>query len=213
LQSIRVGAALNNEPNPKSRRLRRTPEAARGAILESAHRLLIEQGPQAVTLKAIAEAIGMTHGNIGHHFGSSSLLQEALIGYAAVKLSTRLHDSTTKFEAGNLTQQDLISMIFDAFRESGCGRLVAWCSASGDGAQLKPLLAALGEHLGQLQATKPPALLAKSNDVGAIALSILSFALTASLLDAHLEKALHMPEGSLQALAVDALSRGGPTNH
>lgn len=46
-----------------------------------------------------------------------------------------------------------------------------------------------------------------------MALSIISFALTASLLDDHLEKALHMPEGRLQALAVDALSRGGPTDH
>jgi AcrR family transcriptional regulator len=201
------------EPHLKCRRVRRTPEAARDAILASAHRLLIEQGPQGVTLKAIAEAIGMTHGNIGHHFGSSSLLQEALIGYAAVNLSMRLRDSTTRFQAGYLTQQDLVTAIFDAIRESGCGRLVAWCSASGEGALLTPLLAALEEHLGQLRAMKPPALLAKSNEVGLMALSIVSFALTASLLDNHLEKALHMPEGCLQALAVDALSRGEPIDH
>jgi AcrR family transcriptional regulator len=120
-------AALNSEPKPKSRRIRRTPEAARDSILVSAHGLLIEQGPQAVTLNALAEATGMTHGNVRHHFGSSSFLQAALIEYATVNLSVRLGDSVAGFEAGDLTLTALVTAIFDAFRDSGCGRLVGWC--------------------------------------------------------------------------------------
>ena len=40
--------------------------------------LLIEHGPQAVTLKAVAAAIGKTHANLLHHFGSAAGLQSAL---------------------------------------------------------------------------------------------------------------------------------------
>ena len=42
-------------------RERLTPEQSRGAALEAARRLLIDEGPQAVTLKAVAARIGKTH--------------------------------------------------------------------------------------------------------------------------------------------------------
>ena len=38
--------------------------------------LLIEAGPQAVTLKAVAARIGRTHANLLHHFGSAAELQD-----------------------------------------------------------------------------------------------------------------------------------------
>ena len=53
-------------------RERLSPEESRAAALEAARRLLIEHGPQAVTLKAVAAAIGKTHANLLHHFGSAA---------------------------------------------------------------------------------------------------------------------------------------------
>src|SRR3546814_6802794 len=60
-------------------RRRMTPQESRDAALEAARALLLESGPQAVTLKAVAARIGRTHANLLHHFGSAAGLQKALI--------------------------------------------------------------------------------------------------------------------------------------
>ena len=59
-------------------RRRLSPEASRSAALEAARRLLLRDGPQAVTLKAVAAEIGRTHANLLHHFGSAAGLQGEL---------------------------------------------------------------------------------------------------------------------------------------
>ena len=64
-------------------RRRLPPEESRRAALEAARALLIEAGPQAVTLKAVAGRIGRTHANLLHHFGSAAGLQKALAAYLA----------------------------------------------------------------------------------------------------------------------------------
>ena len=46
------------------RRKRLSPEESRSAALEAACRILIESGPQAVTLKAVAAEIDKTHANL-----------------------------------------------------------------------------------------------------------------------------------------------------
>ncbi|MGL4313839.1 MAG: TetR family transcriptional regulator, partial [Sphingomonas sp.] len=60
-------------------RKRLSPEESREAALDAARALLVEHGPQAVTLKAVAARIGRTHANLLHHFGSAEGLQKALI--------------------------------------------------------------------------------------------------------------------------------------
>ena len=64
-------------------RKRLTPEASKSAALDAARDLLIEAGPQAVTLKAVSGRIGKTHANLLHHFGSAADLQKALAKYLA----------------------------------------------------------------------------------------------------------------------------------
>src|SRR4051812_50024497 len=59
-------------------RARLSPEASRTAALEAARDLLLESGPQAVTLKAVAARMGRTHANLLHHFGSAAGLQAEL---------------------------------------------------------------------------------------------------------------------------------------
>ena len=60
-------------------RERLSQEESRSAALAAARRLLIAQGPQAVTLKAVAAEIGKTHANLLHHFGSLRKLRAATI--------------------------------------------------------------------------------------------------------------------------------------
>jgi AcrR family transcriptional regulator len=59
-------------------RARLSPEESRSQALDAARRLLIDQGPQAVTLKAVSAEIGKTHANLLHHFGSAAGLQAEL---------------------------------------------------------------------------------------------------------------------------------------
>src|ERR1044072_9620289 len=64
-------------------RERLSPEESRAAALAAARTLLIEQGPQAVTLKAVAAAIGKTHATLLHHFGSAAGLHAGRAGRAS----------------------------------------------------------------------------------------------------------------------------------
>ena len=59
-------------------RRRRPADQVRQLALECARRLLLQHGPSAITLQAVAGQLGMTHGNVTHHFGSANGLQGAL---------------------------------------------------------------------------------------------------------------------------------------
>ena len=71
---------------------RLSPGESRAAALDAARQILIESGPQAVTLKAVAARVDRTHANLLHHFGSAAGLRrwvtsrDAAKGEAAVAL-------------------------------------------------------------------------------------------------------------------------------
>ncbi|HET9628547.1 MAG TPA: TetR family transcriptional regulator, partial [Novosphingobium sp.] len=62
----------------QSSRRRLPQEQSRALALDAARALLLEAGPQAVTLKSVAARIDRTHANLLHHFGSAAGLQRAL---------------------------------------------------------------------------------------------------------------------------------------
>ncbi|WP_288458007.1 TetR family transcriptional regulator, partial [uncultured Sphingomonas sp.] len=80
-------------------RRRLTPEASRDAALDAARSLLVESGPQAVTLKAVAARIGRTHANLLHHFGSADGLQKALIERMATSIVGTIRDAVHRSRA------------------------------------------------------------------------------------------------------------------
>jgi AcrR family transcriptional regulator len=81
-------------------RKRLTPEESRSTALAAARALLIETGPQAVTLKAVAARIGRTHANLLHHFGSASGLQKALAEHLARSVCETIIDAVRASRAG-----------------------------------------------------------------------------------------------------------------
>ena len=72
---------------------RLSPEESRAAALEAAREILIESGPQAVTLKAVAARVDRTHANLLHHFGSAAGLQQALIEKMAAFITTTIRET------------------------------------------------------------------------------------------------------------------------
>ena len=81
-------------------RKRLSPEESRKSALEAARALLIETGPQSVTLKAVAGRIGRTHANLLHHFGSASGLQKALAEHLARTVCETIIEAVRASRAG-----------------------------------------------------------------------------------------------------------------
>jgi AcrR family transcriptional regulator len=69
-----------------SPRIRRPPEQARRLILQAAEELLIEGGPAAVGVRAVADRVGMTDAGVAHHFGSRQDLLVALLRHGGRKI-------------------------------------------------------------------------------------------------------------------------------
>ncbi|MEE9434488.1 MAG: helix-turn-helix domain-containing protein [Sphingorhabdus sp.] len=119
---------------------RLSPEASRLAALEAARILLIETGPQAVTLKAVATRVGRTHANLLHHFGSASGLQRALAGHLTRGICAKIGDAVEQTRGGNMTPRELADLIFDAFDREGAGALASWMLLSGNEDALDPIV-------------------------------------------------------------------------
>jgi AcrR family transcriptional regulator len=132
---------LPKPANGLPRRL--SPEASRSAALEAARILLIETGPQAVTLKAVATRIGRTHANLLHHFGSASGLQRDLAEYLTKAICVSIGEEVDRVRAGKTTPRQLADLIFDSFDRDGAGALASWMLLSGNEDALDPIVEAI----------------------------------------------------------------------
>lgn len=119
---------------------RLSPEASRLAALEAARALLIETGPQSVTLKAVGARIGRTHANLLHHFGSASGLQKALAAYLAETVCETIADAVRASRAGIGSPREVVDLTFDAFDREGGGALASWMLLSGNEDALDPIV-------------------------------------------------------------------------
>ena len=116
------------------------PEESRRAAVEAARALLIEAGPQAVTLKAVAARIGRTHANVLHHFGSAAELQKALATHLAATVCESIGDAARATRAGIGSPRQVVDLTFDAFDHEGGGALASWMLLSGNDSALDPIV-------------------------------------------------------------------------
>ena len=107
-------------------RERLSPEESRAAALEAARALLIESGPQAVTLKAVGARIGKTHGNLLHHFGSAAGLQGELARLIGERVTAEIARVVERERQGEADPREIVDRTFDAFDREGAGALAAW---------------------------------------------------------------------------------------
>lgn len=121
-------------------RKRLSPEASRTAALEAARDLLLEAGPQAVTLKAVAGRIGRTHANLLHHFGSAAGLQTALATSITESICGEIAKRIQKARTGEAQPREIVDLAFDAFDKHGAGALTSWMILSGNEAMLEPIV-------------------------------------------------------------------------
>ena len=141
MSSVPVSKVININDAGFPRRL--SPEASRLAALEAARELLIETGPQAVTLKAVAGRIGRTHANLLHHFGSASGLQRDLAEYLTNGVCVTIAKAIAEMREGNMSPRQLADLIFDSFDREGAGALASWMLLSGNEDALNPVVEAI----------------------------------------------------------------------
>ncbi len=189
---------------PVRRRL--SPEESRDAALDAARALLVELGPQAVTLKAVAAKIGRTHANLLHHFGSAAGLQKALIERMAAFITTTIRETVIRQRnADTPNPREVVDLAFDAFDTGGAGALASWMILSGNEDALDPILTAIHDLVEELSAEH-------SKDEQPIedeTLQLVIMALGDALFGAPLTRVLGLPRERARELAYAALIAGG----
>ncbi|MGE0179996.1 MAG: TetR/AcrR family transcriptional regulator [Sphingomonas sp.] len=177
------------------KRERLTPQESRAAALEAARRLLIDKGPQAVTLKAVAAKIGKSHANLLHHFGSAAGLQTALAELISGRVVAGIAEAVQRSRQGEADPIEIVDRTFDAFGKEGAGALAAWMILSGDRDALNPVLDAihaLVDQLGEGHEDRP---------VHEMTLALVLAALGDSLLGGPMAEALGLPREKARELA------------
>jgi AcrR family transcriptional regulator len=176
-------------------RRRLSPDESRAAAIAAARELLLEAGPQAVTLKAVADRIGRTHANVLHHFGSAAALQSELAKSISDSVTAGIADAVVRVRHGEADPREIVDKTFDAFGREGAGALAAWLILMGDRQALQPVLDAihnLVDELGEGHGDRP---------VHETTLWLVIAALGDSLLGALMADALGMPRDTARKVA------------
>jgi AcrR family transcriptional regulator len=182
-------------------RKRLSPEESRITALEAARGLLIEAGPQAVTLKAVAGRIGRTHANLLHHFGSASGLQRELARHLAETVCATIREAVIASRSGIGCPRDVVDLTFDAFDKEGAGALASWMIVSGNEDALDPIVDAVHDLVIDL------------NEFGSgtqrtTTLALTLMALGDALLGGPLSVALELPREAARGRAEQMLIEG-----
>jgi len=173
-------------------RKRLSPEASRLAALEAARALLIESGPQSITLKAVGARIGRTHANLLHHFGSAAGLQKALAGYLAANVCDTIAEAVMASRAGQGSPRQVVDLTFDAFDKEGAGALASWMILTGNEDALTPIVETIHELVDEIAPEE-----AQSHDeimrIHEETLALVLMAMGDALIGAALARSLGLP--------------------
>lgn len=186
-------------------RKRLSPEESRMAALEAARTLLIETGPQSVTLKAVAQRIGRTHANLLHHFGSASGLQKELARHIVEAVCETIKHAVHASRAGLGSPREVVDLAFDAFDKEGAGALAGWMLATGNEDALDPVVEAIHQLVDEIAPAE-----AEGHDgimgIHEETLSLVLLALGDALMGAPLAKSLGLPRDAARHRAEQMLT-------
>lgn len=134
------------------RRLRRSPEDLRAAALAAARRLIIEGPDTALTMRAVAEATGVTYPNLSHHFGSAAGLHAAIAEELVGELLAGLSEVGARMEVFEADPRQVVDQVYDLFQKGGLGRVIGWILRSGEAVRLEPFRAMLSDFIAEQSA-------------------------------------------------------------
>lgn len=182
-------------------RKRLSPEESRKTALEAARALLIESGPQSVTLKAVAGRVGRTHANLLHHFGSASGLQKALAEHLTKTVCQTIIEAVHASRAGLGSPREVVDLAFDAFDREGAGALTSWMLLTGNEDALNPIVSTIHDLVDEIARVEDQ----EHEDELAVHKSTLNLVLLAlgdALIGAALAKSLGLPRDTARERAL-----------
>lgn len=182
-------------------RKRLSPEESRKSALEAARMLLIETGPQSVTLKAVATRIGRTHANLLHHFGSAAGLQKALAEHIARTVCETIIDAVHASRAGMGSAREVVDLAFDAFDREGAGALTSWMLLTGNEDALNPIVSTIHELVDEIAPEAGEVHQGDELHVHRETLSLVLMAMGDALIGAALSKSLGLPRDAARERA------------
>ncbi len=174
-------------------RKRLTPQESRQSALQAARALLIESGPQSVTLKAVAGRIGRTHANLLHHFGSASGLQKELARHLSETVCETIKHAVEASRAGLGSPREVVDLAFDAFDKEGAGALASWMILTGNEDALSPIVETIHQLVDEIAPDEA------ANHGGAMrlheeTLALVLMAMGDALIGSALARSLGLPE-------------------
>ena len=188
-------------------RKRLSPEESRSAALNAACQILLERGPQAVTLKAVAAEVGRTHANLLHHFGSAAGLQSELARSMADRVNGKIAKAVERARAGEADARDIVDMTFDAFGKGGAGALAAWMILSGNRDALAGILESIHGLVAELSVGH------EDHHVPDTTLWLVLLALGDALLGEPIADALGLSHSTAREIAVNRLRKQIERDH
>lgn len=111
-------------------RTRRRPDEAKSLILKAAEELLVEGGPHAVQVRAVADRVGMTDTGVNHHFDNRDGLLVALLRHGGGRIRTAVQHATGDWVSRGTRVSELVDCIADVYAD-GYGDLAMALHAAG----------------------------------------------------------------------------------
>jgi AcrR family transcriptional regulator len=133
----------------KAPRIRRAATDMRAQALTAARQLVVQKPNETLTMRAVAQATGVTHPNLVHHFGSLAGLHAALAEELIRELLAGLRGLHLQVD-NNDDYAALVERIFDLFDQKGLGRVLGWLVRSGETGRLQPVSDLLAQFIKDL---------------------------------------------------------------
>lgn len=119
----------------------------RAQALAAARRLIIEGSDDILTMRAVADAAGVTYPNLSHHFGSAAGLHAAIAEDLVRELLAGLQTLGLAMDSNKNEYRALVDRVFDLFDRNGLGRVLGWLVRSGETSRLEPVNRLLAEFI------------------------------------------------------------------
>ncbi len=114
--------ATTKTVSKKTKRVRRSPEEARELILSTAADRLATIGLSGLNISGVAEAAGMSHATVIHHFGSTTAMRQALLSHMTTELLSDVREALARQDS----PEQVLAGLFQKLATNNHGRLAAW---------------------------------------------------------------------------------------
>ena len=129
----------------------------RAQALAAARRLIVEGSASVLTMRAVADAAGVTYPNLSHHFGSAAGLHAAIAEDLVREVLAGLQAIGQEVDGHRPDYRLLVDRVFDLFVRDGLGRVLGWLVNSGEDERLEPVNRLLAEFIASRSRGRPKA--------------------------------------------------------